>query len=235
MQSVKWIGFGTANSVSQTMVHFFPVGKGISAPYPANCTVNVFGPLKGAGQGVQRKRVTLDGARLSQPDGVFLNQAFEDLEQEGFFGVSVELSTVQPRIDLSTSSCVIEFCSRAGSVKYWPKLPPGRGEENSQATALVLNDNLTSTSVVVVNCREESFSPSLSVNVGERTPLDLSGRYQVEAESVAEISITEIISAQKTGVNEAAGFSIEAYPADVAVFTVYRDYNTRKPISVSAL
>ena len=120
MQSVKWIGFGVSNALSRTVVHFFPSGGGVTAPYPANCMLNLFSltvdeSIGGLAHKLEEKKIVLEGARLSQPDGVRLDQAFEDLSQgvKGFFGITVELSTGQPKVDLSGSSCIIEHSSKS--------------------------------------------------------------------------------------------------------------------------
>ena len=75
MQSVKWIGFGVSNALSRTVVHFFPSGGGVTAPYPANCMLNLFSltvdeSIGGLAHKLEEKKIVLEGARLSQPDGV---------------------------------------------------------------------------------------------------------------------------------------------------------------------
>ena len=116
IQSVRWIAFGISNSSTKTIVHFFPSEGGVSAPYPATCTLKIFGSK------MQERKVVIEGARLSHPDGVRLEQAFPSLGEEniGNFGLEIEVATIQPRVDVSPSSCIIELVSKGYSTRYWP-------------------------------------------------------------------------------------------------------------------
>jgi hypothetical protein len=106
--------------MTKTLVHFYPATSGVSAPYNVICRVALFG------KGFDRKTVALDGARLSQPDGVRLEDLFPGLGDtvNGVFGIEVEISTNQPRVDLGCSWCVVECVHGAHALRYsLPQLP----------------------------------------------------------------------------------------------------------------
>ena len=90
MQSVKWVSFGISNALTRTIVHFFPSEGGITAPFPATCALRIFG------QGLIEKKVVIEGARLSHPDGVRVENGrvtMPELPGIGFEGKS-DLITV---------------------------------------------------------------------------------------------------------------------------------------------
>jgi len=64
MQCIRWITFGLSTAVAETLVHFFPSAGNVSAPYPALCKIRAFSDGDTIGE------VTLEGARLSHPDGL---------------------------------------------------------------------------------------------------------------------------------------------------------------------
>src|SRR5262245_32337102 len=117
MQSIEWVTFAVSNAISKTIIHFFPSAQVTSAPYPVIFKLNVFG------KDVASKNVALEGGRLGQLDGVRLTDAFPHLAEgtTGLIGLHVEITTPQPRIDLSPSHCVIELVSSAQSVRFSPK------------------------------------------------------------------------------------------------------------------
>lgn len=141
MQSIRWLGFCVSQSMSRSLLHFFPSCENASAPYPATCTLTLLKPKDSnarpeptlprgstdplAGQ-VERIVVALDGGRLGHPDGLRLEDAFPVLRTEanGMFGLEIEISTPQPRLDVSSSGCVLEVISQSQPVKYTPKKLP---------------------------------------------------------------------------------------------------------------
>lgn len=169
MQSVSWLSFCVSNAVTRTSVHFFPCADNVTAPYPANCTMTLFG------SGVVARTITLEGGRLSNPDGLRLDDAFPELKSElnGIFGLAIELTTPQPRLDLRSSSCVIEFMAHGLPARFWPctlarsegASPFASARERAAAsavgapahsllrskTAIALKDPVLSASLVVVN------------------------------------------------------------------------------------
>jgi hypothetical protein len=147
MQSIRWLGFCVSQSMSRSLLHFFPSCENASAPYPATCTLTLLkpresparaDPARGAATGdrqvtadglvgqVERMVVTLDGGRLGHPDGLRLEDAFPILRTaaSGMCGLEIEISTPQPRLDVSSSGCVLEVISQSQPVKYTPKKIP---------------------------------------------------------------------------------------------------------------
>src|SRR5690606_18742719 len=102
MNSMRWRGFFICNSVTRPYVHFFPHSANTTAPYPVVATITIFGA------GLKTASVSLEGARLSQPDGVRLDAIFEDLATgvQGLPGIEVELHSNQRRVDMSASQVV---------------------------------------------------------------------------------------------------------------------------------
>lgn len=264
MRNVKWLTFGVSNSVARTVVHFFPSGGGVTAPYPSNCALTVFGPLSGqmgAGTpaGIARK-VVIEGARLSQPDGVRLEQAFSELAEglNGFFGLSVELSTAQPRIDLSASECVIELRSRGNSVRFWPKMVKDSEEKETEGSSpspvamACLKDAYLSSSLLVINESEDPFNPECFIcdySEAEKEAAteeeDKSFRRIVETGYVPPLSVMEfplsdsILTAAGAkddgGETDSAAVYCGAQRAGTSCYALYRDVVTKRPVSVSAL
>jgi hypothetical protein len=117
MQTIKWLGFCVAQTMSRSVLHFFPSSDNASAPYAASCTLTLFGP------GGMRSSVVLEGGRLGHPDGLRLEDAFPALKGEvsGVFGLEVEISTPQPRLDVTSSGCVVEIVSQGLPVRFAPK------------------------------------------------------------------------------------------------------------------
>jgi hypothetical protein len=77
-----WTGFfccGASRSVPvpgrvpEVYIHLFPVGNGVSAPYPVEASVSVFA----AGRSLGKR--SFDGLRINQPDGVDLADVFPDV------------------------------------------------------------------------------------------------------------------------------------------------------------
>ena len=114
MQSVSWITCAISSAISRSIVHFFPSAQITSAPYPVVFKLSIFG------KDIQPKYVALEGGRLGQPDGVRLEDAFPQLAEgvSGLIGLKIEVTTPQPRIDLSPSQCVMEIISSAQSVRF---------------------------------------------------------------------------------------------------------------------
>lgn len=228
MLSFKWLGFGVSNSLTKTVVHFFPSAGNVTAPYPAQCKLTVFG------QGLQRRSVMLEGARFSQPDGVRVDAAFPALQEglPGLFGLIVEITSTQPRVDLSASSCIVEFVSAAPSVKYVPRAVLGDEPVSPEySTALGIRDAFNVSSVVVVNASYASYSPKLTI---PGVQMDFGG------ETVGEIELQEALFRERVpseasfGLCRTLPISVSAdYSAETAYFMMYRDSATKRPVSVT--
>lgn len=183
MHFKRWIGFGLSAGGTTTLVHFLPAARIVSAPYPCVCKLSIFG---NAGGRSVNKQIVLEGARLKQPDGIRIQDVFSEvLELRGLYGISVELTTLQPRIDLDASLCIIEILAGGNSVRYRPQLVSGRSESAAQALgikspvavhkqsiapsgekrneeirpALVLQGQSICSSVIVVNGTDDTLHP----------------------------------------------------------------------------
>ncbi len=82
MSTWGWTGFfscGASRSVPvpgrvpDVYIHLFPVGNGVSAPYPVEASVSLFA----AGRSLGKR--SFDGLRINQPDGVDLADVFPDV------------------------------------------------------------------------------------------------------------------------------------------------------------
>jgi len=284
MQSVKWMSFGISNALTRTVVHFFPSEGGVTGPYPASCALRIFG------KGVQEKRIVIEGARLSHPDGVRVEDAFPALksDQVGLFGLEIEVSTIQPRVDIGASSCVVELASKGHSAKFWPKKleiivsstaivtskfsqkklydpkttdaeHPEDQVDTAPATPPVarvfpiLKDSFNSTSVVVVNGTTDVFRAPVTMlelarDGSERFESDLSIG-SVAAANTSETTLGDETSAKANLFSELTPqscswglfrartlISRDTTTTDPrAVFVMYRDALTRRPVSVCSV
>ncbi len=173
MQNATWLSFCVSNSVTRASVHFFPNSDNVTAPYPANCAITLFGG------GVDSRSVVLEGGRLSNPDGLRLDDAFPELKADasGMFGLAVELtSPQQSRLNMAGSGCVIELSSHGYCCRFRParlleqpseqekariRRQAKEGVSSSSAscrcpskTGIALKDVAHTTSLVVVNGSE---------------------------------------------------------------------------------
>lgn len=163
VQQVRWFGIAFASAMTKSIVHFYPSTSGVSAPYNVICRVSIFG------SNFEKKTVALEGARLSQPDGVRLEEIFPGLGDtaSGIFGVEFEISSNQPRVDLTRSWCIVECAHGAHGLRYvvpqLPTAPSAEGADTRVLAGLALKDALNVTSVVVMNVGGESQQPELFV------------------------------------------------------------------------
>lgn len=215
MQTLSWLPFGVSSSITRTIVHFFPCADSVTAPYPANCALTLFG------SGLQMRSVVLEGGRLSNPDGLRLEDAFPELKAEspaapssGLFGLMVEISSPQPRLNLEGSGCIVEFSSRGYQNRYWPsrgvcraampdssRLRPSLLSSSKAATeesvaldyakvvksGIAIRDAAQSASMVVVNASDKSVKGTLlGASAQSSNPL-----IEIAAYSVNEISLDD--------------------------------------------
>ncbi|NLF26070.1 MAG: hypothetical protein GX589_10500 [Deltaproteobacteria bacterium] len=237
-QSVKWLAFCASNSITRTVVHFFPSTGVVTAAYAANCTLTLFG------EGVEKKTVTLEGARAGHPDGVRLEQVFAELVDgaPGFLGLEVELFASQPRIDISASSCIIELFSRVSSVRFVPRRLPDSGlKQRDHLPGLLLEDGLNTTSVILINGAGSEYEFSISRPGRPESPpengaglRDTSAQMRVwRRESLAGRTLLELGLVQSDSRREALYLN-EALP-EQACYVLYRDKSQKRLISVCAL
>lgn len=228
MFGISWVGIAASNAVTKSVVHFLPSAGNVSAPYPTNCKLTIFG------QSVGRKSVTLDGARLNQPDGVRLDQAFPALQEgvSSFFGLAVEITSQQQRVDLGTSSVIVELLSAAQSIRYSPHVFID-DEPYRPKSSVALRDAFSTTSLVIVNGGPEVHRPP--VNPG----FTVEG---VGSDCVMEIELGEkfLQSVEPLecnwGLCRAHSVEVRAeIPSQVGYFLVYRDVTTKRPVNIVAL
>jgi len=185
MRSAKWLAFGLSNKQTRTLVHFFPSAGNVTAPYPVNCKLSVFGPWDG------KKSLTIEGARLSQADGIRVEEVFPDYiggpdsgeGQEGAYGLEIELSIFQPGIDISASSCIVELQSQTSTASYRASpmrvldqssakdtksremseeiVAEGEDEKQNIASFIAVHDAYHTSSLVVLNSGSGKFVPAL--------------------------------------------------------------------------
>lgn len=238
---IGWITFGLSSSITRTVVHFFPAGEGITAPYQANCMLSLLAPEK------QAESVMLEGARLSQPDGVRLDQVFPEAADSysGPFGLLIELSTPQPKIDLSASICIIEFASRTASVKFRP-CPAGDAGSIRQQSLLAIRNPRCLSSLISVNADNTTGRAAIKgFRRSEQRPdmhesVELAV-FDVPGHGVSEIPMNDLFfEAGRTyegawGGMEAAGLYVESDSPGLVHYAAYRDSDSQRLISVVGL
>lgn len=261
MQSVRWLSFSLASSLTRTLVHFFPYSHTVAAPYVSQCRLTVFGP------GVERRTVILDGARLSHPDGVKVEDAFPELSSvadatPSGFGLEIELLTLQQRADLGASGCVVELTAptrNTGQIcRYWPsRLPDSISELPSDGptispprTILALRDAFVTTSILVVNGRDEGVKIALSGVVDSTDGATFTGNsysdsFVAEPGRVTEFDLPaqlfEDAPPQSCGWGLVRGRTLrfgideEVWRRGVVAYLVQRHPETRRPVTISAL
>ena len=239
-QSVTWMSFAVAGTLTRSVVHFFPSAGGSSVPYPAQCKLSLFG------NGTEPRSVVLEGARLSHPDGLWLDDAFPHMREcAGNYGLFVELETSQPRVDIAASGCVIEFHSSLHLTRFWPLTVAKDGKATRRGALPLVQDAFQTSSIVLVNGSQEGIRPTLRATALQRTgkvftaPLTIPA---IEPHSVAEVPVPatffDEIAPQECsyGLLRMAGLELETeLPAGVSVFVLYRDASNTHPVSVCGL
>jgi hypothetical protein len=251
MQNVEWLTFGLSNAISRTIIHFFPSAQVTSAPYPVIFKLRVFG------KDIVSKSIALEGGRLGQPDGVRLEDAFPHLADgtSGIIGLHVELSTSQPRIDLSTSHIVIELVSSAQSVRFSPRQMKAHdrkltlSNENKLPCYAIagINDAFFVSSLAVINYADKPFVPKLIsprpstlATVSEPPDITEIGFDAVAAGNAQEFSLhegmfTDVVPQEMTwGLIRSRVFEVSGdVPSDVGCYLVYRDSLTKRIVSAT--
>ncbi len=246
---VQWHAFGLHTNRTKTLVHFFPSAGSLTAPYPAQCRLTAYGDAVGV------KTVTLDGGRVSQPDGICIDDVFPSLESEksAAVGLIIEVSTMQPRLNISTSDCVIEFVTEGFSTRFHPAktgepaaaVNPESAEDGKYCPlGVAIKDKYTSTSIFMLNPSENEVQPALSVlrkgtNNAELSSLEGPG---ISPSSLREISIGDNYYSSAFEVQQPYGMQqylplVYEGTSDsrVVMYCVYRDASTGCPVSVSPL
>ena len=161
----------------------------------------------------------------------------------------IELSTSQARLDLNSSSCVVEFASQVTSTRFQPQRF-GFDDETGDVPAsqgglgLALTDSRCTTSVVIVNSLSGTVDPlvSTAISTGSEIQTTRIGIPPVAADSVREIELGEnkLEGASRIdlgfGPSRASMLVLDGERVDgVSYYVLYRDALTKRPIAVSCL
>ena len=253
--AVKTVMFCLSTSSIKTRVHFFPTAGSTASHQPITCVLSLFG------KGIEKRAVMLDGGRLNQPDGVRLEEAFPTLRNEasGIFGLEIQLSSQQGRVNLLSSQAAIELVSPQASIMYYsapfvPDLeevasPEPQGDLPQRLAAarrrsfvgVGLQDAFVTTSLVMVNSTNETVRPAIFHGVGEEAQSLPVGN--ISPESAMEIPLEESLFKKTTpheclwGLSRAEKISVgpDSLTPHTAFYVMYRDPVSKRPISVCAL
>jgi len=238
--TVYWLGFCISGTLQRSILHFAPSSKGIAAPYPTSCKLTLF-----SNEGIS-KSVTLDGSRLGQPDGLWIDYAFKFIrDKSGLYGLLVELHAVQPRVDLDPSSCLIEVSSNPFIATYRPARLNADGVASASGAAPIVIDPFMKSSLVVVNGSNCDFEPrfkraklssagdseysSMGVGLSKRGSI-------VEHEIEPEWMNNALPLETSFGLFRSGGISWDGDPPPgVVAYILYREPSQGTPLSVCAL
>jgi hypothetical protein len=235
-------------------VHFFPFSGSVAAPYGTECRLTLFG------SGVVERSVLLEGARLGQPDGLRLEDAFPEVgaHAEGaLLGLQIDLESTQQRIDLSASGCFVEFLrpggGAAGALRFRPLRmtaeSSGVGTKDGEVAApcVVVADRFQTTSLVVVNRSAEPVIPFVRrPEVGAASRQGGVNPASVALPSVAPRAVVEFefdvatfgpAAEQECSWGRCTTRALDVGPPSpgVAYFTLGRELEQRRLTCVSAL
>ena len=253
--AVKTVMFCLSTSSIKTRVHFFPTAGSTTSHQPITCVLSLFG------KGIEKRAVMLDGGRLNQPDGVRLEDAFPNLRNEasGIFGLEVQLSSQQGRINLLQSQAAIELVSPQASILYYSSpfvadVPEAAAAETSadimqrlaaarrrSFVGVGMQDSFVTTSLVMVNSTKETVRPSIYHGVGEEAQSLPVGN--IAPESAMEIPLEESLFKKTTpheclwGLSRAEKISVgpDSLTPHTSFYVMYRDPVSKRPVSVCAL
>jgi hypothetical protein len=253
--AVKTVMFCLSTSSIKTRVHFFPTAGSTTSHQPITCVLSLFG------KGIEKRAVMLDGGRLNQPDGVRLEEAFPTLRSEasGIFGLEIQLSSPQGRLNLLSSQAAIELVSPQSSLLYYSapfvpdsgdiEAPEQQGDVSQRLAAtrrrsfvgVGVQDAFLTTSLVMVNSTNETVRPAIFHGVGEEAQSLPVGN--IAPESAMEIPLEESLFKKTSpheclwGLSRAEKISVgpESLTPHTAFYVMYRDPVSKRPVSVCAL
>lgn len=229
---MRFYSFIPAHTLIRSVLHFFPSAERVVAPYPVSCKIAFFREREII------KSLALDGLRLSQPDGVKVEDLLspQDFEsQHGLIGVEIELDTKGRGADLSLSDCIVEIECQDYSVQYraQPKVLGGRSEFlPSGGTEVSIEDGAATSyrSFVFINSSEESQSVSYEAStVSDNEPLK--EEIALQPRQVVERQVTS----NHSGACQKVRFLKEAMSEQVYSYVLYRDESSNLPLSVTYL
>jgi hypothetical protein len=203
----------------------------------------------------------LDGGRLNQPDGVRLEEAFPTLRNEasGIFGLEMQLSSQQGRVNLLSSQAAIELVSPQTSIMYYSApfvpdvdeavVPEPQGDLSQRLAAarrrsfvgVGVQDAFLTTSLIMINSTNETVRPAIFHGVGEEAQSLPVGT--IAPESAMEIPLEESLFKKTTpheclwGLSRAEKISVgpDSLTPHTAFYVMYRDPVSKRPVSVCAL
>ena len=253
--AVKTVMFCLSTSSIKTRVHFFPTAGSTTSHQPITCVLSLFG------KGIEKRAVMLDGGRLNQPDGVRLEEAFPTLRNEasGIFGLEMQLSSQQGRLNLLSSQAAIELVSPQTSILYYSApfvpdvdeavAPEPQGDLSQRLAAarrrsfmgVGVQDAFLTTSLIMVNSTNETVRPAIFHGVGEEAQSLPVGT--ISPESAMEIPLEESLFKNTTpheclwGLSRAEKISVgpDSLTPHTAFYVMYRDPVSKRPVSVCAL
>ena len=253
--AVKTVMFCLSTSSIKTRVHFFPTAGSATSHQPITCVLSLFG------KGIEKRAVMLDGGRLNQPDGVRLEEAFPTLRNEasGIFGLEMQLSSQQGRVNLLSSQAAIELVSPQTSIMYYSApfvpdvdeavAPEPQGDLSQRLAAarrrsfvgIGVQDAFLTTSLIMVNSTNETVRPAIFHGVGEEAQSLPVGT--ISPESAMEIPLEESLFKKTTpheclwGLSRAEKISVgpDSLTPHTAFYVMYRDPVRKRPVSVCAL
>jgi hypothetical protein len=201
----------------------------------------------------------LDGGRLGQPDGVRLEDAFPSLrgEASGLFGLEIQLSCSQGRVNLLASQASLELVSPQFSALYSAasfrrlevdeRAPTSSNEAERdagtppEALGIAVQESEAVSSLIMVNGGSESLKPELfRVVAGREVPVHLG---TLAPESSIEVPLDEALF-RETAPHECLFGLLRAERLclgdrsrhkDTEYYLVYRNPETKRPLSVVAL
>ena len=239
MQNMNWVAFAISNTLSKSVVHLMPTSNTTNAPYPVTYEITLHAKEFGS------KTITLDDGRLGQPDGVRLEDIFPVLNDSpaGLLALSIEMSTSQPKVDLSASKCVVEIITASNSVRFYAKQIAKSSDESIKGM-LAVNDAYNFSSLLIVNCSEQQLNSNLLVLDSRNTALNFNNQAMplIDSNTAMEYNFDEkfysSVEAQECswGLFRSNSISLaESLPAKAIAYAVYRDTLTKRIISVEAL
>ena len=252
--SVKTLVFCLSTASIKTRIHFFPSAGASGGHLAVSCLLTLFG------KGIEKRSVLLDGGRLNQPDGLRLEDAFPALRGEisGVFGLEIQLSCPQGRVNLLSSQTAIEFVSSSSSMLYGgAPFEPMSEEADEQSVASVtdrlqlgkprspaavaVQDPSLCSSLVIVNAGTEALKPEILHSFGAAEKQLHVGT--LSPESVVEVPLDEALfkeSRERETLWGSARFEKMILPDSTRIpessyYLLYRDPATKRPVSVCAL
>jgi hypothetical protein len=212
MQYLSWLSFFHHGIERRTAIHFVPIAEQLAAPYPAQCRITIFSPL------FERRSVTIEGIRLGDPNGLFLDDAFPQLTSLGSCrgGVLVELSITQTHFRITPSHCFIEYWEGVDVLRLRPPRRPmltSRGNSQASDTSFVVAVEKTSRDEALLLINEKSSERHLTnENVRGLPPNEDIQPVMIPPEGIREIPLQKTLT----------GVSLHQIPEGMAGFLVTR-------------